>query len=313
LSGAAGWWRALVVALACAMAAPAWAQGHEIPFEIGGGGHVVVPVTINGIKGKAILDNGVPFTTLDSAFAKRAGLKELATAGGLAMRAVTGRRMVEAVTLDIGGASSKVEPALLDLSAVVAADGEDIFGIIGGEVFRRYPVEINFDARKVVFHDRAAFVAPSDKHLVRAANNMNSGKLFVPIQIEGDKVTSAMLDLGMPFAVLLAERSQPEAWTSGKRAFTTGNVGTATTGETFKQKTTKETTATTINLGPHKLTDVPVTVSNVGLGPISFPAIVGVGLLSRFNVTMDVTTTRLWLEPGTTFGTPFARAVQASR
>lgn len=301
LAAAALWCTALGVLLA----SPANGQAAEAPFELGGGGHVLVPVTINGVKGKAILDNGVPFTTLDAGFAERVGLKELATPGGLALRAVTGRRMVEEVTLEIGGATGKVEPALLDLSQVMAADGGDILGIIGGEVFRRYAVEINFDRRKIILHQRETFVPPSDKHLLRAANNMNSGKLFVPIQIEDGKVTSAMVDFGMPFAVLLAERSAPETWAAENRAYREIEVGTATTGETFRRKSSRMMTARSIKLGPNELKDVPVTVSNVGLGPISFPAIVGVQLLSRFTVTMDVTTTRLWLEPGKTFGAPF--------
>ncbi|MEZ5936800.1 MAG: hypothetical protein R3C52_01115 [Hyphomonadaceae bacterium] len=287
-------------------AGPVQAQVADVPFHISDGGHVVIPVTVNGEAGEAILDNGVPFTTLDAGFSDRIGLKPLLTVGGAAMWALSGRRMVEEITLGVGPLREKVEPALMDLSVAEEADEGDLLGIVGGEIFRRYTVEVDFDARRVRFYDHGAFKPPAGAMMYEVKNAYRTGKLFLPIQVEGGKTVSAMLDFGMPGALVLAKRAAPDHWEAEGRAWKAGELGTATRGETFQPQATRLTPANEVTLFDHAMKDVPVVIGDVGVAGVNFPAILGTQILRRFNLAMDITTGRIWLTPSRGYDKPFS-------
>lgn len=107
-----------------------------------------------------LLDTGASASVIDAACAARLGLKPRGGAAGsatteggqIAMSPVSG------VTLDLPGLSLPVPTLVcIDLKGLKAGLGRNIDGILGYDFFRRYVVEIDYDARRVRVYEPATF------------------------------------------------------------------------------------------------------------------------------------------------------------
>jgi len=288
--------RALVLAGATLIAPrPALAAGR-IAFEVVNG-KIIVPVTINGQAAEAVLDSGSVFSGLDAAAARR---RAIAASGRSVQvrgaQARTSGRYSPPVRLEVAG---YILPALsmvvLDYSSLSLTVGHVIEALVGADVFAAFVVDIDFAAKSLAFHPRAEFGAPRDATLVPL--KAHGKAVTAPITVDG-KVLQALVDTGSD-APLIASPGPANAagLLKGRKVSSTviGGVGGASTG--------RITSASKVALAGAAFSNVPVQVTARSLG---VEANLGLGILSRFHLWMDVTGRRMWLRPNGD-ATPFPR------
>ncbi len=82
--------------------------------------------------------------------------------------------------------------------------GEEIFGIIGYDVFNRFIVDINFIKSEVTFHDPATFRAPRGYKKINMAIENNKPYIDAIVRQNGESDTlKLMIDTGASHALLL--------------------------------------------------------------------------------------------------------------
>src|SRR4051812_44526489 len=129
----------------------------ELPIEIAND-HVFVRAAVNGVPADLIVDTGSSVCTLSESFAARAGVAPgtgLATAAGAARMAV---RLATARSFTVGGADlGQPLLALVPLDGVSRAEGREVDGTVGCDLFQRYAVEIDYRKQTLIAHDPSSF------------------------------------------------------------------------------------------------------------------------------------------------------------
>lgn len=267
-------------------------QNKQAPFLFWHKDTLVLPVKINGVDARAILDTGAARSVVDPGFA---GAMGIATAdGGYGMVAPGGSaqvRKAEPIRVAIGRAEFMiVSAAISDLSAVSTAMGWPIGCILGQELFTRYIVDIRFDEQFLTVHSPETY-APPAKFLEHEARSGKEGQRTIAISVEGQAPVEAMIDSGSSSPLLL---SAVYAETIGLKA-RRGSTSLSATGKGVM--TTKMVTVRQLEVGgllgravPTKLYDEwPLTHA---------PAIIGLPLLAAAGrLIVDFSGNRIWLPP----------------
>ncbi len=129
-----------------------------IPFELRGD-YVLVTAEVNGQRALLILDTGSGASTVDSAFARVAGI-DMSGPHGFAPGMHNGIIQVgTARTIRVGTAElSRPLVAVVDFGPVQSRIGYDVRGTIGFELFEQYVVIVDYAARTLTLQDPATFV-----------------------------------------------------------------------------------------------------------------------------------------------------------
>lgn len=160
-------WRALAFALAgwAALAgqptavAPR-ATAVDVPFDLAAQ-HIIVQATIDRSRPLSfVFDTGsaVDVVRLDTATALGLTLGGVVNVGGAGAGRQAGRLVTDA-TWSLVGLESVALPVrmALPLPEMPAALGRDIDGIVGGRLIRQFVVEVDYQRRRLTFHDPALF------------------------------------------------------------------------------------------------------------------------------------------------------------
>lgn len=153
---------ALAFALSFAAAPDARAAGQSpvarVPFEMNGNS-LFLQARVNGSGPRwFILDTGAGVSVLNTSTVRSLGLKvgqsgTVNGAGGVAESA-----QVRGLTFDVGGALVKdVNAAATPLAQFENAGGRAVDGILGVEFFRRYVVEIDYEARQLSVYEPGGY------------------------------------------------------------------------------------------------------------------------------------------------------------
>lgn len=274
-----------------------------IPFERGLQGHIVIPISLEGVAGYALLDNGAFVTAIDSRFAEERQLKDGSLVGS-ASKLVSGRTLGKGVTVTLGGVDEAVSPMVMDLTPISQAAGKPVLAIVGEEIFARHVVEVDFSTMLVKLSDRANYVPPSGFTQLKL-KSQHSAKARLPAKLDGVD-GEVVLDLGSASAAMIMAGKLENAWIAEGRPWTEGGSGIEQRGE-IAGVPTKLMTARTISFGGVQLNDVPAAVlprgflgtSDVGLG---------VEALDHFDLIFDVSGKRMWLKPLPGYDEPYAHA-----
>lgn len=264
------------------------AASRSIPFEFLQERQILLPVRINGRPAEAWLDSGASMTILDAALAERLGISTQGEvrAQGVARR-MSGVRLATA-GLQIGALNlPRRRVAVTDLSALSQAAPRPVEIILGRDVFDEAIVDIDFRARRIILSPKTGFAPPPH------ATPLPLRRLGVlrgfPITIGGAR-TTAVLDLGNAGSLML-DRGFAEAFglLKGRRVSTQMSFGADGAHESGA------VSLDGVRLDGAVFDDVP---ADLVLEPASKAAAnVGLGLLSRFRVTVDFSGSRLWLRP----------------
>jgi hypothetical protein len=258
-------------------------------------GMIFVPVRLNGSRPLSFaLDTGSTRTIVDRALATSLGLK--ATGSGSLQGAGSGRIPIEFihdVTITLPGVESTGhELSTADLQPLEASLGVKVDGILGYELFSRFVVTVDYEAKTMTldspeaFH--ASYTAQSMPIELRDKWAFVRAELVLPGPVSVQD--SFMIDSGSSDAV-----DHPIVMNLEARVPGTSGVGL---GSQVQGATAQ---ATALRLGRYSI--MAPTVSCCGASDAT-SKLIGNEVLRRFTVTFDYPSSRIFLTPNSYFEKP---------
>lgn len=193
--------------LSLALLPTAHAAVIEVPFTRLETGHVVIPVTLNGVTTPFVLDTGASATVVLPATWEAAGHDSdhgMVVGGKGAGGTVEGVRLIKLPTLGIGDQTVTVGYAvMMDVAAVAPAKGQaPLFGgILGLDVMRNYVLELDFGTQMLRLYGPDE-VPPVAKAWI-PTRRLRGGLMGVDLTVAGTRV-AAVVDLGATGTILNA-------------------------------------------------------------------------------------------------------------
>src|SRR4051812_9095591 len=172
------------------------AASASMPFEFFRETRIVLPVQVNGHPIEALLDSGAGITVLDKAYAAQIGVVPTGSISVNGMTAGGKAPTASGVTITVGALKlTGVQVVIADLASVAAGLGRPLPIILGRDAFIAAIVDIDFPARRIAFHDPAAFHAPPGA--VRLPLTETPDRLHeLPMSVEGAAAEPTTFDLG---------------------------------------------------------------------------------------------------------------------
>jgi len=260
-------------------------------------GMIFVPVRIDGSRPLSfVLDSGSARMLIDRRLAAELGLK--ASGKGSLQGAGVGHitmEFVHQVNLALPGIESKgYEFSTADLQPLEVSLGVKVDGILGYELFSRFVVTVDYDARSLTLTAPDAFrlgdtaqmlpIEIRDKWPFVKAELVLPGPVSVQDSFLIDSGSSDAVD--HPIVMKLQSRVSSESGVG---------LGTSVSGATAQ--------ATSFHLGRYTLA-API-VSCCGATEAT-SKLIGSEVLRRFTVTFDYPSSRIFIAPNSYFGRPFS-------
>jgi hypothetical protein len=181
-----------------------WTFANPNPFPIAVKPHAIfVDASINGVKGRFILDTGASGIYVDNAFADRAHLATLTngSAGGIGPNTLH-VRVRRAAALEIG--ANTLHNVLITTARFDwHEDNEQPDGLLGYPLFAGAIVHLNTSNQTMQISDpQTTTVDPSQGVAIRV--DLHSGQPVVPMVIDSRVTVNALLDTGNGGLVLLS-------------------------------------------------------------------------------------------------------------
>ena len=259
---------------------------------------VTVPVTVNDVETRFVLDSGIGLTLVSAALSESAGCRPTG-------RTFTGRRMSgQDVTLPLAVApsilfvdslSSEVEVGILDMSSF-PADFDDIGGFLSLAFFADRPMTVDYPRRVVAVETPETSARRREEGValpVHVERDGPSVTVFLPLTIPGGRSISVEVDMGSD-VLILDERFAEETGASLEGGDVRRVEGTDETGGQYIRTFTRLSGRIHPTAAPQLAQDDP----DVMFQRIIHDGLVGVAFLRRFAVTFDVERAELVLTPG---------------
>jgi predicted aspartyl protease len=253
------------------------------PFEYQNG-LIWLTVRVDGAEEplRFLLDSGAGVSVIDTAAARRAGVK---LGARQTVRGVSGEQTAQRVDGFRGTVAGMQAPGkllALDLSAVSQEARRRIDGLLGADFFRGRIVQIDYARRVVRFPSRAETGAGSGERL--------------PLAVRGDALCTRA-----------SVNGEAEQWVRVDTGCDTGVRWVANTAASAGRKNGEASVGVTAGGAQGRIAEVRL--GELRLGPVSGRVqrerifageggLLGNGVLGRFVVTVDVTGKALWLRGG---------------
>lgn len=261
-------------------------------MPIAEGGLVELTARIQGRAIRVVVDSGAQFSAIDRNLAAELGLKEawlpLVAFGVSGAPSVT--HTVD-VDLAIGPLTLRgVRAATLELLTLSGVIRRPFAMLIGRDVLRALTLDVDWPL------GRARLVRPEAYHPPAGATAakvlLKGGALMAPVSIEGAAPIEVMVDTGATSDLALSQSTaQSLGLLSGRKVTTGRSVSLGGLGEDQVIEARK------VAFGGHTLRNVEVQVFSP-THPAPLPAgLLGVGLLRRWRVGLDLNAGVLWLAP----------------
>lgn len=293
-AGAAWWLRDNVV---WPPPRPAFAGGAPssgwLAFEATEPRIVIVNVLVNGTPARALLDSGAQSSVVDRGLAARLGLPVSAMAPVLAYGVSGAPQIGRSAALDLQAGAlrlSGLRAAMLDLAPIASASGRPFDLIIGQDVLRTVIADVDFPRGRLAFHDARVRALPPG---ALASPARTEGRdLLVPITVEA-RPLEVVLDTGASGALALSPASaQALGLLDGRRVTSAPSI---TFGGLSQDRVVR---ARTLTFAGVEVADVRVHVYSPAQGARVPAGLLGVEVLERFRVILDLGRGRLHLVPG---------------
>jgi hypothetical protein len=258
-------------------------------------GMVFVPVRLNGSRALSfVLDTGSSRTIVDRALAASLGLK--ASGLGSLQGAGAGRIPIEFihdVSIALPGVESAgYELSTADLQPLEASLGARVDGILGYELFSRFVVTVDYEAKTVTLSLPEAFHASNSSQAIpielREKWAFVKAELVVPGPVTVQD--SFLIDNGSSDAV-----DHPIVMNLQSRVPSTSGVGLGT------QVQGATAQAISFRLGRYNI--IAPTVSCCGASDAT-SRLIGNEVLRRFTITFDYPSSRIFITPNSYFEKP---------
>lgn len=262
---------------------PVGATAKPIPFHFFRESRILLPVMVNGVRASALLDSGADIVMISQGLAKRLGTRPTRSVMVAASGGALSAPVLEDLDIRLGAIRiHSIAAAVVDLNAPSQASGQQIDLILGREFFEHLVVHIDFDQRLISFHDPEEYQPPADSVSVPLRRFGRSR--VVDVRLEERVAIPMQFDLGMDMPLML---SHP-FWS--KQSFIQSRLWSTTLfASAAGAREAPIGTLSSITLGGEQVSDLsvilaPLRAEGEHLLP---PGIIGMPILSRFNLTTD--------------------------
>jgi hypothetical protein len=209
--------------------------------------------------------------------------------------------MAEAVPISAGGIVFGHQRAIVSLSEHTQDFPTD--GVIGWSLFGHYAVELDYDTMAITLHPPGSFAQDSTWHSVPLVLKKNIPWVSASVDVlgEGAVPIDCYIDFASGEAVelLVREGAKFPIPENLSHAY----LGTGLSGDVHGGVGR----VASVSIGPHSLFDVPAVFPDAAIRSKQegADAVIGNGLLRRFDLVFDYDAGTLWLRPNDAFDLPF--------
>ena len=257
----------------------------------GASGLVALPARVRGVAIQAVIDSGAQYSAIDAGLAERLSLP-LATPLPIVAFGVSGAPSVtRAVSLDadLGALTLKgLRAATLNLQPLSGLTRQPFSMLLGRDFLRAVVTEVDFPRRRAAFHQPDHWAPPTEARAVTVRNQ--AGGLMVDVHVEQAPPVEVMLDTGATGALALSEETARAVGLLDGRPIQ--RRPSVTLGGVSQDGVVR---ARRIAFAGHAMTDLDVQIYR---RPPDSPApngLLGLGVLERFHLTLDLAEGRLFL------------------
>ena len=259
-------------------------------FELFRGSRMFLRGTINGNDTGMMLDSGASMTVLDTAYAKKIGVKghrhaPIAGASG----SIPGE-IASNVSVGVGGLMMDgSDVIIMDLSPIAKAIGRPIPVILGHDALDSGPVTIDFQNRSMLFAPAAGFRAPTQATKVELGHD--GPFRSVKVAVAGLPPINATFDIGNGGTVLLAK-----SYWDGKAEIASLHGAETQLGGVGGMKVARKVTLPTVEFAGQTLKAVPAFLNQDRAALPTEGANLGIEMLKPFVVTLDYANDAMYLQ-----------------
>ena len=255
------------------------------------GGLIDLPARIGGVTLRAVVDSGAQYSAIDAGLAQRLALPAATPIPMVAFGVSGGPSLTRAVTLDadLGAFALKgLRAATLDLQPLSGLTRQPFSLLLGRDFLRTVTAEVDFPRARAAFFAPAAWRPPAGAHAAAVASR--SGGLMVQVQVEAAPPLEVMLDTGATGALALSEGAAKASGLLDGRPLATGQ--SVTLGGVSEDGVVL---ASQVVFAGRRLTDVEVQIYRPAANAPVPNGLLGLGVLQRFHLALDVAGARLFL------------------
>ncbi|MBB4610227.1 aspartyl protease family protein [Sphingomonas yabuuchiae] len=250
---------------------------------------IVIPVVLNGHPAKAMIDTGVDHLIVSKAYADAHHLPLTPWAKPESVGGPTQLYTTPSVTLDVGAIRTTKPGAVtvMDLRRLNAMGLADVEVVIGLPILGIFEWQVDQDHHRFRLLSSGS-IPMADGIPIRVGPN--NSRLVTDVSINGQPVSPTMIDTGSDSEVSIspavAERTKFNTQT---------DIASVGAGGMAVQPLGRLTDFT---LGAHKVSGAYATVEHANWwGSKEIQALIGMGVLRNYNMTVDLTAGRMLLEP----------------
>jgi predicted aspartyl protease len=255
-------------------------------------GLVELPARVGGIPIRVVVDSGAQFSAIDRRLAERLGLKDSPIP--LLAFGVSGQpSLTHTVSLDLAIGPLQltgVRAATLELLTLSGVIRRPFAMLIGRDVLRALAADIDWPNGRVRFVRPEAFQPPPGATVAKTRSQ--GGALMTSVSIEGSAPVEVMVDTGATSDLALSQNTAQALGLLADRRITTGR--SVSLGGMSQDQVVR---AQWVEFAGRPLKDVEVQIFTPTT-PAPLPAgLLGVGILKRYRVALDLSAGVLWLTP----------------
>lgn len=270
-------------------------------------GLIELGARLKGVPIRVVVDSGAQFSAIDKTLARRLGLRPLPLPM-LAFGVSGAPAITHTVDLDLSIGPMTVRglrAATLDLVGLSGAIRRPFAMLVGRDLLGVAAADIDWPNGRVAFLEPQALKPGPQARLV--PTHSSGRALMTEISVEGGAPVDVMVDTGATSEVALSDATARRLGLLTGRPMETGrsvSLGGLSHDRVFRVRT--------VEFGGETLRDVEVQVFTPAMhGPLP-DGLLGVGILRRYRVGLDVGSGLLWLTgpgPAGALSSPTPRAV----
>ena len=279
------------------------AEAQWVPFTLTPGNQIQFRMAVDGRPASAILDTGFSLSVISRRWVDAAGIKVGGATRGVGIGGSVPMGLINGRALTIGGLTRYGgRLGVVDLPRGATGGAETIDAVIGGDLLRRYALDIDFPNHRfrLLPSGRLPFTGMS------APLTMALGDQFYvsEISVDGVRVRPMIIDTGDGATLTLSSEALRGAGIARAATTTTISYGMAA------PVTVELTTLPAIRIGEAILRDAETKIepNSAFSAQMGAAGRIGMGFLQRYRVLLDPGAGRMVLAPAVDTDRPQVRS-----
>jgi predicted aspartyl protease len=265
-----------------------WSGWLDLPQS---GGLIALSARVAGRTVQAVLDSGAQYSAIDGDLAASLALPAATPLPMVAFGVSGSPSLTRAVSLDVdlGAFALKgLRAATLELGQLTGLTRQPFQLLLGRDVLRTLVLEADFPAGRVAVFAPARWSPPAGA--VAAPTRPRNGGLLVPVRIEAAPPVEVLLDTGATGALALSEAVAQAAGLLDGRPLRRGPAvtlgGVSEDGLALARE---------VEFAGHRIRDLEVQIYKPARHAPAPGGLLGLGVLGRFRMALDLPGGRLFL------------------